>query len=88
MIGSLFFFNNSLIRLVPLLSAMEQLLHSPQSFILLLITLTVVLVTTKAMAQQVPSFDSRFTKVNPGDGVTGDVEVTHSSVTLDECIVR
>ena len=67
---------------------MEQLLHSLRGFILLLIAFTVTLATTKAMTQQAPSFDSRFTKVNLGDGVTGDVEVTYWSVTLDECIVR
>ena len=67
---------------------MEQLLHSPQGFILMFITFTVTLVTTKGMTQQASSFDSRFSKVNPGDGVTGNVEASYSSITLDECIVR
>ena len=37
---------------------------------------------------QALSFDSRFSKVEPGDGVTGKVEENHLYITSDECIVR
>ena len=37
---------------------------------------------------QAPSFDSRFVKVDPGEGVTGDVVKNHLFITSDECIVR
>ena len=50
-------------------------------------SLTLLLIVIKVI--QAPSFDSRFSKVDQGDSVTGKVEVTsHSSVTVDECIVR
>ena len=48
-------------------------------------TLTLLLIIGAA---QEPSFDTRFSKAGPGDGVTGKVEENLSLITLDECIVR
>ena len=59
-----------------LLSAMEQ------PFILLLITFTV------DMTQQAPSIASRFSKVDPGDDVTGNVAAVYTSESLEECVLR
>ena len=66
----------NLIRLVLLLSAMEQ------PFILMLITFTV------DMTQQAPSIASRFSKVDPGDDVTGNVAASYTSESLEECVLR
>ena len=39
-------------------------------------------------AIQAPSFDSRFSRADPGYDVTGNIVASHPSITLDECIVR
>ena len=47
--------------------------------------LTLLLVIS---ATQATSFDSKFSKVDRGDGITGQIEADLSFITLDECIVR
>ena len=74
------------IRIIQFLSAdsiMEKQLYLTASVTLLLLTAS----ATRAATQE-PSFDSRFSKMDPGDGVTGQVEENHPFITLDECIVR
>ena len=51
-------------------------------------TLPLTLLLIRISTTHAPSFDSRFSKVDPGDGVTGQVEESYSFITLDECIVR
>ena len=46
-------------------------------------TLLLIIVATQAT-----SFDSRFIKVDLGDGITGRVETNFSFITLDDCIIR
>ena len=59
-----------------------------QFYFIMTTTLLLLAISTTQVATQAPSFDSRFSGVNPADGVTGQVEESLSFITLDECIVR
>ena len=47
-----------------------------------------VLATFPSLQAQAPSFDSRFSKLDPGDGVTGEVAAVYTSQFLEECVLR
>ena len=59
-------------------------LRTKQFYLLLFI----VTVTLGWSAAQAPSLDSRFSKLDPGDDVTGKVAAVYTSESLEECVLR
>ena len=47
-----------------------------------------LLISVIVTLAQAPSFDSRFSKLDSGDDVTGKVAVVYTSESLEECVLR
>ena len=76
---------NAALYLYPVDWRMGIQLYATKQVCLLLISVTM---TQASSAAQAPSFDSRFTKLNPGDNLTGKVAAVYTSESLEECVLR